>query len=88
MWSTSSDNLRGSAVHDSIVRKGENHPLIATGINDVKNLVKMEAIDKGCNSVVDLKFNFSELAGNGKILIFCQGTAAIDKGNKLPDFQV
>lgn len=89
MWSTSSDNLDAmwSAVHDSIARKGEkSNSLIATGINDVKNLVKMEAIDKGCNSVVDLKFNFSELAGNGKILIFCQGTAAIDKGNKLPDF--
>lgn len=89
MWSTSSDNLDAmwSAVHDSIARKGEkSNSLIATGINDVKNLVKMEAIDKGCNAVVDLKFNFSELAGNGKILIFCQGTAAIDKKNKLPDF--
>lgn len=89
MWSTSSDNLDAmwSAVHDSIARKGEkSNSLIAGGINDVKNLVKMEAIDRGCNAVVDLKFNFSELAGNGKILIFCQGTAAINKKSKLPDF--
>lgn len=89
MWSTSSDNLDAmwSAVHDSIARKGEkSNSLIASGLKDVKDLIRMEAIDKGCNSVVDLKFNFSELAGNGKILVFCQGTAAIDRKNKLPDF--
>ena len=89
MWSTSSDNLDAmwSAVHDAAARDGaDSSKKISTGLNQVKDLIKMEAVDKGCNSVIDLKFNFSELAGNGKILIFCQGTAAINKKNIVPDF--
>ena len=89
MWSTSSDNLDAmwSVVHDAAARKGEkSNSKISEGLNDVKDLIRMEAIDKGCNSVIDIRFNFSELAGNGKILIFCQGTAAIDKKHKVADF--
>tara|TARA_B110000908_G_C10154090_1_gene402785 strand:+ start:244 stop:1053 length:810 start_codon:yes stop_codon:yes gene_type:complete len=89
MWSTSSDNLDAmwSVVHDAAARKGEkSNSKISEGLNDVKDLIKMEAINKKCNTVLDLRFNFSELAGNGKILIFCQGTAAINTAKKLPDF--
>lgn len=85
MWSTSSDNLDAfwGALHDNIARSGSNTPsLIKKGFDDTKELLKREAFIRNGNCVVDLKYNFSELAGNGKILIYAQATAAINPNNK------
>ncbi len=90
MWSTSSDNLDAmwSAVHDSIARKGiESENKLSKGFSDSKKILKKQAFIKGGNTVVDVKFDFSELAGNGKILMYCQGTAAIDKSRPTPSFE-
>ena len=89
MWSTSSDNLDAmwSAVHDSIARKGvDSESKLAQGFEISKKFLKQRAFIKGGNTVVDVKYNFSELAGNGKILMYCQGTAGVDKNKKVPSF--
>ena len=90
MWSTSSDQLDAmwSAVHDNIARQGNNtNSNLSEGLINVKTTLKKIACTKGGNVVVDVKFNFSELAGNGKILMFCQGTVGIDKNRSLVDFE-
>lgn len=85
MWSTSSDNLDAfwSAVHDNAARSGSNtSSLIKKGLDEAKELIKREAfINKG-NCVVDFKYKFSELAGNGKILILAQGMAGKNPNQK------
>ena len=89
MWSTSSDNLDAmwSAVHDSIARKGiDSENKLSKGFETSKRFLKQRAFIKGGNTVVDVKYNFSELAGNGKILMYCQGTAGVDKNKKVPSF--
>ena len=89
MWSTSSDNLDAmwSAIHDKAAREGvESDKKLAKGFENIKALLKKAAFIEGGNCVVDVKYSFSELAGNGKILIHCQGTAAIDKNKPVPDF--
>lgn len=89
MWSTSSDNLDAlwSAVHDNIAREGlDSANKLAKGFETSKRFLKKKAFIKGGNTVVDVKYNFSELAGNGKILMYCQGTAGIDKNKKIPFF--
>lgn len=89
MWSTSSDNLDAlwSAVHDKAAREGkDSQNKLTKGFEDSKKILKKKAFIIGGNSVVDVSFNFSELAGNGKILIYCQGTAAINKSNPVPSF--
>jgi len=89
MWSTSSDNLDAmwGAVHDSIATIGvESENKLSKGFADSKYLLKKAAFIIGGNCVVDIKHSFSELAGNGKILIHCQGTAAIDNNYDSPDF--
>lgn len=81
MWSTSSDNLDAmwSAIHDNVARAGNNtNKLIKDGFESAKSLIKREAFLKEANCVINLSFKFSDLAGNGKILIFAQGTAAFD----------
>jgi hypothetical protein len=89
MWSTSSDNLDAmwSAVHDSVARIGvESENKLSKGFSDSKYLLKKAAFIIGGNCVVDIKHSFSDLAGNGKILIHCQGTAAIDNSRPIPSF--
>lgn len=91
MWSTSSDNIGGvwGAVHDKIARKGDDSlNRLSEGFEKLRASIKLNAFLKGGNSVVDLKFSFSELAGNGKILMYCQGTAGIDRKKNIPDFRV
>ena len=89
MWSTSSDNLDAmwSAVHDSIARKGlDSDNKLNKGLFDSKESLKRMVFLNGGNCVVDLKHSFSELAGNGKILIYSQGTMGIDSTKKLVNF--
>ena len=89
MWSTSSDNLdvMWSVIHDRTAREGfESDKKLSKGFDNIKILLKKASFIEGGNSVVDVKYSFSELAGNGKILMHCQGTAAIDKKNPVPDF--
>lgn len=90
MWSTSSDNLDAmwSVIHDNMAREGkETKNLLAKGFYNTQDLIKKAAFMKGGNAVVDVKYNFSELASNGKILVHCQGTAAFDDKGKKFDFQ-
>ena len=89
MWSTSSDNLDAmwSAIHDNAARAGnDSDKKLSKGFDNIKALLKKSAFIEGGNCVVDVKYSFSELAGNGKILMHCQGTAAIDKNKPVPDF--
>ena len=90
MWSTSSDNLDAmwSAIHDNMAREGkETNNLLGKGFYNTQDLIKKASFVKGGNAVVDVKYNFSELASNGKILVHCQGTAAYDEREKKIDFQ-
>lgn len=89
MWSTSSDNIDGvwGAVHDKIARKGEDsHNKLSEGFEKSKSSIKLNTFLRGGNTVVDFKYSFSELAGNGKILVYCQGTAGIDQKKNVPNF--
>jgi uncharacterized protein YbjQ (UPF0145 family) len=87
MWSTSSDNLDAvwSAIHDNIARKGsDTDNKLLNAFELTKEVLRKQAFMLSANSVVDVKYNFSELAGNGKILMYCSGTAAINPKKKVP----
>ena len=89
MWSTSSDNLDPlwGVIHDSAAMKGSNTDSnLSNAFRDLKSRLKRQAFLLGANSIVDLKYNFSELAGNGKILVFVMGTAAINPASDKPSF--
>jgi hypothetical protein len=89
MWSTSSDNLdpMWSVLHDSMASKGTNSDsLLSKGFRDSKSVLKKQTFLKGGNSIIDVKYNFSELAGNGKILLYLQGTASINPKLDVPSF--
>ena len=89
MWSTSSDNLDAmwSVIHDNAARRGSDSlNKLGNGFRDTKELIKKSCFIKGGNAVVDTKYSFSELAGNGKILVHCQGTAARLNTTKSVDF--
>jgi len=89
MWSTASDNFNPliSVVHDQLASAGNNSDeLLSKGFAKAKEYIKYDACLKGGNVIVDFKHTFSELAGNGKILIYSQGTAGIDKTRPVIDF--
>ena len=89
MWSTSSDNLDAmwSVIHDNAARKGSDSlKKLGSGFRDTKDLIKKDCFIKGGNAVVDVKYSFSELAGNGKILVHCQGSAARLNTKETVDF--
>ncbi len=89
MWSTSSDNLDAlwSAMHDKVARDGiDSKNKINEGFSNIKDLLKRECFIRGGNTVVDIKYNFSELAGNGKVLFHIQGTASINPEIEIPKF--
>lgn len=89
MWSTASDNFNPliSMIHDQIASAGNNSDeLLSQGFAKAKKYIKYDACLKGGNVIVDFKHTFSELAGNGKILIYSQGTAGIDKTRPVIDF--
>jgi len=89
MWSTASDNFNPliSVVHDQLASAGNNSDeLLSKGFAKAKKYIKYDACLKGGNVIVDFKHTFSELAGNGKILIYSQGTAGIDKTRPVIDF--
>lgn len=89
MWSTSSDNLdpMWSVLHDSMASKGtQSDSLLSKGFRESKLVLKKQAFLKGANSIIDVKYNFSELAGNGKILLYLQGTASINPKLDVPSF--
>lgn len=91
MWSTSSDNLDAvwSAVHDSIARKGtDTDNKLQSGFNQAQLNLKRAAAFSRCNTIIDFKHTFSELAGNGKILIYTSGMAGIEKSRELPNFSI
>ena len=89
MWSTSSDNFNPliSVIHDQMASSGSNSDkLLSEGFSTAKDFIRYDACLKGANSIVDFKHSFSELAGNGKILIYSQGTAGIDKSRAVISF--
>ena len=89
MWSTASDNFNPllSVIHDQMASSGSNSDkLLSEGFSKAKDFIKYDACLKGANTIVDFKHSFSELAGNGKILIYSQGTAGIDKDRANIDF--
>ena len=91
MWSTSSDNLDAmwSVIHDNIAREGSGtENKLQDGFNEAKKNLRQSATLARCNTIVDFKHTFSELAGNGKILIYSSGMASIDKSRALPDLSI
>ena len=91
MWFTSSDNLDAmwSVIHDDIARKGnKTQNKLQDGCNEAKKNLTQSAILCRCYTIVDFKHTFSELAGNGKILIYSSGIASIDKSRALPNILI
>ena len=89
MWSTSSDNYDSliSAVHDKMARDGKNSDdKLSEGFLKAKELIKTEVIKSYGNTLIDFKHTFSELANNGKILIYSQGTSALDNNKPILNF--
>ena len=89
MWSTSSDNFNPliSVIHDQMASSGSNSDkLLSEGFSTAKDFIRYDACLKGANSIVDFKHSFSELAGNGKILIYSQGTAGLDSSRPVISF--
>ena len=89
MWSTSSDNFNPllSVIHDQMASSGSNSDkLLSEGFSKSKDFIRYDACLKGANTIVDFKHSFSELAGNGKILIYSQGTPGIVKNRTNIDF--
>ncbi len=89
MWSTASDNFNPliSVVHDQLASAGsKSDELLTKGFEDSKKYIRYNTCLKKCNTIVDFKHSFSELAGNGKILIYSQGTAGIDKNRPVISF--
>lgn len=86
MLATSSDNFNGvwGVVFDNIAREGlDSENRLSKALDVVKKKLMIKCAYKLCDTIVDFKYSFSELAGNGKILVLASGTFA--KSNECID---